>query len=178
MLKISKIIASRKKQFEVEIDILLVLMDLEHFCSVWTFGLLFIIGLGLSAEEAPQFGPESGELKQKFTDIFKSKTQAEWCEIFDNADACVMPILHLNKVHNHPHSMYHNSFLPTPSGHKVPKPAPNLDRTPACSTVAPDPKVGEHTMEILKEHGFKSKEMKSLLENGVVVQNDEAKSKL
>ena len=150
-------------------------MNSEHLYNVCICTLLFITGLGLSAEEAPQFGPESGELKQKFTDIFKSKTQAEWCEIFDHADACVMPILHLDKAHNHPHSMYHNSFLPCPSGHKVPKPAPNLDRTPACSTVAPDPKVGEHTMDILKEHGFKSKEMKSLLENGVVVQNDEAK---
>ena len=142
------------------------------------FLIIAIVGLGLSAEEAPQFGPDAAGLKQKFTEIFQSKTQVEWCEIFDNTDACVMPILPMQEAYRHPHSTHQKSFLETPSGGKVPKPAPNLERTPGCATVSPDPKIGEHTMDILKEHGFQSMEMKNLVENKIIFQNEEQKSKL
>ena len=133
--------------------------------------------MGLNAEDAPQFGPDAASLKQKFTEIFKSKTRAEWCKIFDNTDACVMPILNMKEAHHHPHSVYQKSFMEAPSGGKVPKPAPNLERTPGCATALPDPGIGQHTMEVLKEYGFQSMEMKNLAESNVVFQSDE-KSKL
>ena len=129
-------------------------------------------------EEAPQFGPNAAAVKQKFADAFKSKTQAEWCEIFDNVDACVMPVLPMNKAPQNEHSKFQKSFLPAPSGGDVPKPAPNLERTPGCSTILPDPKLGEHTMDILKEHGFKKKEWENFLDNKVVYQDEKTISKL
>ncbi len=140
-----------------------------------TRSVLVCAGLGLTHEEAPQFGGDTKQLKDKFTAIFKSKTLAEWREIFDDADACVMPVLDMADAPAHEHARFHSSFLPTPSGGEVPRPAPRLDRTPAVSEVKPDPSIGEHSREILREFGYSDEETRHLLENHVVHQSGKAK---
>ena len=49
------------------------------------------------------------------------------CELLDESDACVTPVLEQAEAAAHPHNLARGSFLP--SG--LPRPAPLLSRTPA-----------------------------------------------
>ena len=72
---------------------------------------MIVLGLGLTTDEAPQFGEDTQVMKAKFASIFASKTQAEWCSIFDDVDACVAPVVQLKHAHQHPHNVDRKSFL-------------------------------------------------------------------
>lgn len=147
-------------------------------CSVMYVSICANAGLGLSKKEAPQFGdPE--ELRAKFTQIFASKTQAEWCAIFDNTDACVAPVVSLQEAHNYPHNKQRRSFVPGDSaeGRLLPRPAPRMSAVDSQRTdkVRPQPQAGEHTTVILQELGYSQSEIKSLLADGAVEQHASAK---
>lgn len=127
-------------------------------------------GLGFTADEVPHFGnfEESKEiLKKKFLE----KTQKEWCEIFDNVDACVTPVLSFDEATNYLHNKENKTFAPcSDQKNLIPTPAPKLSRTPAESKAQnPALKVGQHSVEILKSLNYSSKEI-SELENNEVVQ--------
>lgn len=114
----------------------------------------YFSGLGMTDEEAPQFG-DFCELKKKFAEIFLKKDQREWCEIFDNTDACVAPVLELDEAPNHPHNISQNTFTKTELGEYYPNPAPVLGRTPGVSKVTERaPQCGEHTRMILDNLGY------------------------
>ncbi|MCF8568792.1 CoA transferase [Gordonia sp. HY002] len=61
--------------------------------------------LGLDAESLPGQNDVSkwDELKQTFTDTFKTKTRDEWAAIFDGTDACTSAILDWNEAPKDPH---------------------------------------------------------------------------
>ena len=85
------------------------------FNNVCQFGASFkreclCSGLRLDSDDFPQFGGDSVELKKKFSSIFASKSQAEWCEIFDEVDACVAPVVDLQEAHLHRHNHERQSF--------------------------------------------------------------------
>ncbi|KAG7208820.1 hypothetical protein KM043_015010 [Ampulex compressa] len=63
----------------------------------------FISKLGFSKDEIPHLD-NFEENREKLEKIFKTKTQSEWCAIFDGTDACVTPVLNLEKVADHPHN--------------------------------------------------------------------------
>nr|XP_019937338.1 PREDICTED: alpha-methylacyl-CoA racemase [Paralichthys olivaceus] len=108
------------------------------------------------------------ELRRMFTERFASKTQAEWAGIFDGTDACVTPVLSFDQVSSHPHNQERGSFVKDSDGEESPRPAPVLSRTPAVPCLTSDPVIGEHTVEVLDEYGFKSEEIKQMLAAGVI----------
>ncbi|XP_033503660.1 alpha-methylacyl-CoA racemase [Epinephelus lanceolatus] len=108
------------------------------------------------------------ELRRIFTQRFASKTQADWSRIFDGTDACVTPVLSFDQVSSHPHNQERASFMKDSSGEESPRPAPVLSRTPAEPCLAPDPVIGEHTVEVLNEYGFTSAEVDQMLTAGVI----------
>ena len=111
------------------------------------------------------------EMKTRFEEIFLTKTQEEWVRIFENKDACVTPILDLFNAHEHEHNKQSGSFMyNAASGRYEPKPAPHLSETPASAHVAVEPKIGEHTVEYLRDENFTAAEIEELLEAGVVEQ--------
>lgn len=62
-----------------------------------------ISGLGLDDTDYPQLPQEEWKAtKEKFAEVFLTKTQSEWANIFDGTDACVTPVLDLEKAHLHP----------------------------------------------------------------------------
>ena len=71
-------------------------------------------------------------MKDKFTNVFLSKTRAEWTEIFDGTDACVAPILELEEAASHAHNKGRDAFF-TDGDFPEPKAAPKLMRTPSRS---------------------------------------------
>ncbi|KAF4628895.1 hypothetical protein G7Y89_g9258 [Cudoniella acicularis] len=64
-----------------------------------------IKGLGLQGKEIEETrGDRStwSEVKETFTNIFKSKTRAQWENIFDKTDACCTPVLDYHELENDP----------------------------------------------------------------------------
>ncbi|XP_017858468.1 PREDICTED: alpha-methylacyl-CoA racemase [Drosophila arizonae] len=81
-------------------------------------------------QELSQYGEEHQvQGRQLLTDIFLTKTQAEWSEIFEDVDACVYPVVDWQKVQNHDHNAARQSFGRV-DDNWAPRPAPRLCRTP------------------------------------------------
>nr|XP_028604305.1 alpha-methylacyl-CoA racemase isoform X1 [Podarcis muralis] len=139
----------------------------------------FISGLGLDDSNLPGQMSFSDwpTMKNMFADLFSKKTQAEWCEIFDDVDACVTPVLAFDAAASHPHNKERGSFLKNDQEEISPRPAPLLSRTPATPSSKRDPFIGEHTEDILLDYGF-SKEEISQLHSLQVIEFNKPKSNL
>lgn len=57
--------------------------------------------------------------------MFKSRTRAEWEQIFDGSDACVSPVLDASEAARHPHNTARGTFVEV-GGVTQPAPAPRL----------------------------------------------------
>jgi alpha-methylacyl-CoA racemase len=136
-----------------------------------------IKGLELDPEVVLQF--DNIEANRKiFAEVFKRKTQDEWCAIFDHADACVFPVLEWNEAQQHPHNKARNVFLDTSKSNEavVPNPAPKLSRTPAKSSAQfPERNPVDMALEVLGELGMKRTEIKELYESEILILGDKSK---
>jgi alpha-methylacyl-CoA racemase len=124
-------------------------------------------GLNLNPETLPEQNnqKEWPKMKEKFTQIFLSKTQDEWRKIFDGTDACVTPILNLNEVMQHPHPKERQLLVQDSNNTQVPKPAPTLTRTPGRVHPRRGPEViGQDTVQVLQEFGFSKSEIERLIQ--------------
>jgi len=105
---------------------------------------------------------------------FLTKTSAEWQKIFDGTDACAVPVLTLNTILTHPHNIHRRPLLSQYNQSeditfpKVPAPAPRLSRTPATHIIKPLPLPGQHTEEILLEHGFSKHQITELSKTNII----------
>ncbi|CAH2231760.1 alpha-methylacyl-CoA racemase [Pararge aegeria] len=134
----------------------------------------FLKGLELCEETYSQFDTEC---KNKFKEIFLTKTQQEWSDIFENLDACVTPVLDLRSVYGHACNSSRKSFYKDHDNLIVPEPAPRLSSTPGISSGKQEaPELGYHTVKILQELGYSKSEICDLIKKNVV--NTKAKSNL
>lgn len=124
--------------------------------------------LGIDEEDFPQYGDQD-KLCAKLTETFKSQNQKYWTEKFQNVDACCNAVLSLEEAANLPHNQSNRTFMAGDSGYE-PSPSPVLSRTPAINNVRPNPQLGQHTVEILKELDYTNEEIKSFLTTRVVEQ--------
>ncbi|XP_042899562.1 alpha-methylacyl-CoA racemase isoform X2 [Parasteatoda tepidariorum] len=129
------------------------------------FYSLLCKGLGVDPEKCPQFDNWDENIEM-FSKIFLTKTQEEWCKIFDLTDACVAPVLPMEEAHHHPHNSCKGTFICSDEK-VVPSPAPTLSRTPAAVKLT-EPLNGQHSIEILREEGFSSEEIKKYIDDKVV----------
>ncbi|XP_076465165.1 alpha-methylacyl-CoA racemase-like [Babylonia areolata] len=135
-------------------------------------------GLNIDAAEVSQMDDQVA-MRQKFQDVFKTRTQDQWSETFSKLDACVEPVLGREGAADHPHNRATHTFLPNPStGKPEPAPAPRLSRTPGIDEVLPQPRFGQHTVSVLLEAGMVREEIDRLLKEGTVVDNGQQKAKL
>ncbi len=109
------------------------------------------------------------ELRTVITEKFASRTQAEWCAIFDGTDACVAPIVPLTEAFEHPHMKAREVFVEH-EGYIQPAPAPRFSRTGATLSMGPAAKAGVHTREALTAWGIEN--VDALIESGAAVQVD------
>ena len=105
-------------------------------------------------------------LKVAFTEIFATKTQAEWCQIMEGTDICFAPVLTMSESAKHPHNVARKTFIDI-AGVTQPAPAPRYSRT-APSTPTPPAHAGQHTREILTEWGFTPERIEQLIASGAV----------
>ena len=87
------------------------------------------------------------EFKEKFTQLFKTKTRDEWCDLMEGTDICFAPVLDLIEAQSHPHNVARGNYIKL-DGIMQPAPAPRFSRTPSEVTTG-SPMAGEHTEEIL-----------------------------
>jgi alpha-methylacyl-CoA racemase len=114
--------------------------------------------LGLDARELPeQMDRERWPLlRERLAAAFRTRTLAQWCELFDGSDACVAPVLSPGEAPEHPHNRAREAFVPV-GGTLEPAPAPRFSRT-AAARPAPPPSPGQHTDEVLAGWGGYSPE--------------------
>lgn len=97
-----------------------------------------LAGLGLSADEVPsQF--ELGrypEMLEIFTERFRSKTRAQWTEIFAGTDACVTPVLTWTEAADNEHLRARGTLVEV-DGIDQAAAAPRFSRTPAGPVGSP-----------------------------------------
>ena len=100
------------------------------------------------------------ELKERLTEVFKTKTRDGWCEVMEGTDSCFAPVLSLDEAPNHPHNKARRAFIEI-EGVIQPAPAPRFSRTqPEINSLPPTP--GENTEEVLTDFGFSKNEIESL----------------
>ena len=106
------------------------------------------------------------EQKVRMTEIFKTKTRDEWCEILEGTDVCFAPVLTLTEAPKHPHNVSRDSFVEV-AGATHPAPAPRFSRTPS-QIQKPASAHGADTEAVLKDWGFSPDVVGTLKSKGVV----------
>lgn len=109
-------------------------------------------------------------MKEKFEEVFKTKTRDEWVEIMEDTDICFAPVLSMGEAPNHKQNKARDSFIEV-DGVVQPAPAPKFSRTkPGIPT--PPPALGQHTESALQEWGIDADRVAALRESGAVVQGE------
>lgn len=123
-------------------------------------------GLELDAAALPQQMDQSRwpELRALFEARFKTRTREQWCDIFEGRDACVAPVLAMSEAAGHVHNRGRGLFVDI-GGHPNPAPAPRFSRTPA-GIARGAARIGEHTLEILRDAGFDDADISALIASG------------
>lgn len=109
------------------------------------------------------------EMRALFADTFRSRTQADWVELFEGTDACVAGIIPVTEAKDHPHLAARGTLVEH-EGRLQPAPAPRFSRTEATLSTPPPDKAGRHTRDALAAWGVA--DVDGLLERGVAVQAD------
>ncbi|MEL6372900.1 MAG: CaiB/BaiF CoA-transferase family protein [Pseudomonadota bacterium] len=124
--------------------------------------------LGLESEALPDQHDRSGwpRLRARFEEIFKSKTQAAWDDVFAGSDACYAPVLSMDEAARHPHNVARGVFHER-GGLNLPTPVPRFSRTPATVSAPPAP-AGEAAHDALSAWGIAADEIDTLARDGVI----------
>jgi alpha-methylacyl-CoA racemase len=145
--------------------------DGKHICIGSIEPQFYALLLEKAGLDREQFKPQMDAkqwptLKAELTRVFKTKTQAQWCQIMEGSDVCFAPVLSIFEAPDHPHNKARNTFVSV-DGVVQPAPAPRFSRTkPEIAHGARRP--GEDSAAVLKDCGFSAEEIKSLQAAGVV----------
>ena len=102
----------------------------------------------------------------------KQKTTAEWIEIFDRTDVPAMPFQTLEQILQDPHLRDIGFFetIEHPSeGRIINMKLPNKLSRGARKDFRHAPKIGQHSVEILREAGFTDADITGLIQSGATI---------
>jgi len=109
----------------------------------------------------------------------KSKTTAEWLEIFDREDVPAMPYHTLESVLDDPHladvAFFEMKDHPT-EGRTRSMRLPNKWSCGARRDWSPAPKLGQQSVELLREVGYSEADIEKMIADGVTLDGRIAKS--
>ena len=112
-------------------------------------------------------GAHQTELKRLYSDVFATKTRAEWQAFGEVHDCCLESVLRPDELLADPQLAARSVFLESESGgaafHQYRTPITPRDLVPASA-----PKSGEHTDAVLGDGGFSLAEIADLRTRGVV----------
>jgi alpha-methylacyl-CoA racemase len=132
------------------------------------FYAMLLEKLGLDPDSLPpQMERESWpSMKEKFKEIFLTKTRDEWCALMENTDICFAPVLSLAEAPDYAHNKERGSFVEV-DGVMQPAPAPRFSATPS-SIKSPTPPTGVHTDEVLADWGISAEKVEALKASGAI----------
>ncbi|SCW70147.1 alpha-methylacyl-CoA racemase [Sphingobium faniae] len=105
--------------------------------------------------------------REKLTRIFKTRPRAQWCELLENTEACVAPVLSPAEAGGHPHHVARGSFIQV-AGALQPAPAPRFSDTQSGHPVAPGAYGKQELRSLLDEAGYSRTEADALLATNAV----------
>ncbi|WP_103503334.1 MULTISPECIES: CaiB/BaiF CoA-transferase family protein [unclassified Streptomyces] len=88
-------------------------------------------------------------LRAVLTERFATRTRAEWTELFEGTDACVVPVLSLGEAPLHPHLAARATFTEH-AGTTQPAPAPRFSATPGTLR-RPPAEPGADTEDVARD---------------------------
>jgi crotonobetainyl-CoA:carnitine CoA-transferase CaiB-like acyl-CoA transferase len=99
-----------------------------------------------------EFDHEYGntELRKALTEVFLSRTLAEWMHLFERSDVPGIPVNIGEQVLDDPHFKARTRWL-DPDVHGIPMMAAPIHTQPPLPLPRPAPRLGEHTVEVLRE---------------------------
>ena len=99
-------------------------------------------------------------------DLFLSRTQAEWIDLFQTADACCEPVLPLHEVPGCEAFSNPDLFFRDAAGHLQ---LPLLPALPeGARTLSDAAALGEHSRVVLLEIGYTDDEVRRMEESGEI----------
>ena len=98
-----------------------------------TFWAALLQGLELDPDDLPDRADPRlwPRLRTRLAAAFAQRTQAEWVEVFADLDACVAPVVPLDRAPEHPHLAARAAYASV-GGVTQPAPAPRFSRTPGA----------------------------------------------
>ncbi len=111
------------------------------------------------------------EMIAAFSDIFKTRTAAEWLATFENIDTCIALINDIEEMIDDPQIKHRGLIVeiehPTEGRLKQIAPTLKLSATPGDIRLPP-PRLGEHTREILSSLDYTDEMINSLARDNVI----------
>ena len=104
--------------------------------------------------------------REKLATVLVTRTQAQWCELFDGSDACVAPVLDPHEAAEHPHNAARGIYAKRDGVFQA-APAPRFSAF-VDSQPGPVPVPGSNGRQVLAGCGFGSEEVAQWLACGVV----------
>jgi alpha-methylacyl-CoA racemase len=121
--------------------------------------------LELDREGLPDRHNRSGwpRLRERFAEVFRTKTRDEWSQVMEGSDACFAPVLSLSEAPDHPHHRTRETFVEV-DGVVQPNAAPRFSRTPG--RIRGGPAVAQDTAEALRQWGLSTDEIAAFRASG------------
>ncbi|MFJ8921726.1 CaiB/BaiF CoA transferase family protein [Streptomyces sp. NPDC102415] len=110
-----------------------------------------LLGIGDEAPDRNDLGRWE-ELRALVAERFRTRTRAEWTEVFEGTDACVAPVLSLREAPDHPHLAARSTYVEH-GGLTQPAPAPRFSATPVSVRGGPA-LPGADTEAVAEEWGL------------------------
>jgi crotonobetainyl-CoA:carnitine CoA-transferase CaiB-like acyl-CoA transferase len=112
------------------------------------------------------------KLKQDLADLFASRPLQHWLDLFAGTDVCVEPVLSVHQAAQHPqlkarNMVYNNK---TEDGQLIPQirsPLSPAGETPSAKVGS---RLGQDSIDILKQAGVDDSEISALLADGDLLQ--------
>jgi alpha-methylacyl-CoA racemase len=95
------------------------------------------------------------EFKERFAEIFRTKTRSEWAATLERAEACVTAVYPFGEAPEHPHNRARHTFLET-SGGVQPAPAPRFSRTVPAEPTPPPAEPSPDIWDALRRWGLRT----------------------
>jgi alpha-methylacyl-CoA racemase len=123
--------------------------------------------LELDPAEYPQFDTARWpELKERFAELFKTRSRDEWSALLEGEQTCATPVLGPFEAAAHPHNQARRVFVEH-AGVTQPAPAPRFSRTPAELGLPPR-EPGADTDSALNAWGVDAEQIQKLRDAGAV----------